>query len=518
MEYKTFLDGREIEPTTKFDFDLCIIGAGAAGITIAREFLSTNLRVCLLESGGIHSDTAVNRLSEIDDVGRLPGREGLNRLRFFGGSTNHWGGHCVPLEPDDFEKQDWRAYSGWPYDYNEVRPYYLRAHGVLELGEFDYSPENIASVLGFETFPFDTKIVATTVSRYNRVRFGIRYGDELDRAKNIKVFLYSDASEILMADVAANNAIHVLAKSIAGNEFHIRAKYFVIAGGAIENVRLLLMSNRQRVSGIGNHSDLVGRFYQEHLWYPSGYIVPNTSHPKLGFYLREWPYGDIAVRAHIALPSDKIRELQIPKYRAEIGLASASSVYKLARAIKRHVSAGDVLALISDPVGLGSVARCRANAPPMAYQIINHVEQTPNPHSRVTLSVKKDALDRPQPHLKWQLSALDQEGVIRAQRLIAHEVGRSGFGRMQIEMRDGANDFLENAVGPGHQMGTTRMDDDPARGVTDGNAKVHFTSNLYVAGSSLFPRCGWSNPTLTIVATSIRLASHLKMRFRADGL
>ena len=89
---------------------------------------------------------------------------------------------------------------------------------------------------------------------------------------------------------------------------------------------------------------------------------------------------------------------------------------------------------------------------------------------------------------------------------------------MRIELGEGANDFLEKAVGAGHQMGTTRMDDDPARGVTDGNAKVHHTSNLYVAGSSLFPRCGWSNPTLTIVATSIRLADHLKMRFRADGI
>ena len=116
MEYKTFLDAREIEPETKLDFDLCIVGAGAAGITIAREFLNTNLRICVLESGGLDIDAAVNRLSEIDDVGRLPGKEGSNRLRYFGGTTNHWGGHCAPLEPDDFEKQDWIAFSGWPYD------------------------------------------------------------------------------------------------------------------------------------------------------------------------------------------------------------------------------------------------------------------------------------------------------------------------------------------------------------------------------------------------------------------
>ena len=160
---------------------------------------------------------------------------------------------------------------------------------------------------------------------------------------------------------------------------------------------------------------------------------------------REWPYGDIGVRAHLAVPSDKVRELQIPKFRSEIALGS--SAFRLAKAIKSNVSVGDVLALISDPVGLGTVARCKSNSPPTAYLLESHAEQTPNPDSRVTLSVKKDPLNRPQPQLKWKLSPLDQEGVIRAQRLIAHEVGRSGFGRMRIEMGEGANDFLEDGRG-----------------------------------------------------------------------
>jgi choline dehydrogenase-like flavoprotein len=518
MEYKAFLDARNIESDTQFDFDLCIVGAGAAGITIAREFANTKIRVCVLESGGLHSDPAVDRLSAIDDVGRLPGKEGLKRLRYFGGTTNIWGGHCTPLEPDDFRKQDWIAYSGWPYDYYELHPYYIRAHEVLGLGEYSYAPDNIGSALGFKIFPFDKKILATTVSRYHQVRFGIRYGDELDRAKNIKVILYSDVSEITMAHSTANNVVNVLAKSVAGNQFYVGAKYFVIASGGIENARLLLMSNRQRLSGIGNHSDLVGRFFQEHLWYSSGYIAPITSAPNLAFYLQEWPYGNIAVRAHLALPNEKVRELRIPKFRSELALESVSPTFKLAKKVKNNISVDDVFTLMSDPVGLGTLLRCKSSFAPTAYVLKNHVEQTPNPDSRVTLSVKRDPLGRPQPQLKWTVTPLDQLGLVRAQRLIAHEVGRSGFGRMRIEMAEDANDFLEKATGTGHHMGTTRMDDDPARGVTDGNAKVHHTTNLYVAGSSLFPRCGWSNPTLTIVATSIRLADQLKMRLRADGI
>jgi choline dehydrogenase-like flavoprotein len=514
MEYKSFLDARKIESETDIEADLCVIGAGAAGITIAREFANANLRVCLLEAGGLSVDPAVDRLSEIDDVGHRTGNVNADRLRFFGGTTNHWGGHCAPLEPDDFEKNDWITYSGWPYSYQELRPYYVRAHDVLGIGEFDYDAEKIGAALGLESFPFDKTTVATTVSRYNRVRFGLTYGSELDRAKNIKVILYADASEILLENSATDNVDAVMVRSIAGNRFRVKAKYFVIACGGIESARLLLLSNRQRPSGIGNHSDSVGRFFQGHLWYPSGYIVPGTANPMLSYYLAEQSYGDIHVRAHIALPNSKVQELQIPKFRSEI--VPVSAAFRHAKAIRSRVSIDDMFALISDPVGIGEVARCRSATPGTAYLLANFPQQMPNRDSRVSLSTKRDPLGRPHPQLDWRLSRLDQEGVMKAQRLIAQEVGRSGVGRMRIEMQEGADDLLHGCLNV-HHMGATRMDDDPARGVTDGNAKVHHTHNLFVAGGSLFPTCGWPNPTLTIVATSIRLADHLKKKFQADG-
>jgi choline dehydrogenase-like flavoprotein len=518
MEYKNFADARNTEPETIVGADLCIVGGGAAGITIAREFANSRMRVCLLEAGGLSVDPEVDRLSEIVDVGYSPADVNADRLRFFGGATNHWGGHCAPLEPDDFEKNDWVAYSGWPYGYNELHPYYIRAHEVLRLGEFEYDSEKIGFALGLARFPFDKTRVATTVSRYNRVRFGSAYGNELDRAKNINVILYADVSAILTGNSVtdSDNVVSVLVRSIAGNKFYVSARYFVIACGGIENARLLLLSNRQRSLGVGNHSDLVGRFFQGHLWYPSGYILPKTESPRFSYYLRERRYGDIQVRAHIALPGDKVRELRIPKFRAEIH--SVSSALRLKDAIRNKVSIDDVLALISDPMGIGSIARCRSEAVRTAYLLVNSVQQTPNLDSRVTLSTKKDPLGRPHPQLDWKLSQLDQEGVTKAQHLIAQEVGRSGFGRMRIEMREGGDDFLTHCLNASHHMGTTRMDDNPTRGVTDGNAKVHYIRNLYVAGSSLFPTCGWPNPTLTIVATSIRLADHLKKKFQTDGV
>jgi choline dehydrogenase-like flavoprotein len=516
MECKNFADARNIEIDTEVAADLCIVGGGAAGITIAREFANSSIRVCLLEAGGLSGDPEVERLSEIDDVGYSPSNVNADRLRFFGGATNHWGGHCAPLEPDDFEKNDWIAYSGWPYGYNELHPYYIRAHEVLRLGDFNYDFEKISSALGLAYFPFDKTRVATTVSRYNRVRFGPAYGNELDRAKNMRVILYADVSEILMGSSVTDDVGSVLVRSIAGNRFYIKARYYVIACGGVENARLLLLSNQTRAFGIGNHSGLVGRFFQGHLWYPSGYILPKTESPRFGYYLSERRYGDIWVRAHIALPSNKVQELRIPKFRAEI--QSVSPTLRLKDGIKSKVSIDDMLAFLSDPMSIGSLVRCGSEAPRTAYLLVNSVQQTPNLDSRVTLSANRDLMGRPHPQLNWKLSRLDQEGVIKSQHVIAQEVGRSGFGRMRIEMREGGDDFLTRCWNASHHMGTTRMDDNPARGVTDGDAKVHHTTNLYVAGSSLFPTCGWSNPTLTIVATSIRLADHLKKRFQTDGL
>jgi choline dehydrogenase-like flavoprotein len=520
MAYRNFRDGRKIHVGADIESDLCIVGTGAAGITIAREFANSTVRVCLLEAGGLSVEPGVDRLSEIESVGNPywanHGDVNANRLRLFGGATNHWGGHCAPLERDDFEKQSWIAYSGWPYGYDELCPYYSRAHDVLGLGEFNYDSNAIGSDLRLQEFPFNASRVVTTVSRYNPVRFGLRFGDQLDEATNVQVILYADVSAVQMKEVTGDEVASVSVRTIAGNQFSVRARYFVIACGGIENARVLLISNRQRATGLGNHSDLVGRFFQEHLWYPSGYILPRAGNLGLRYYLSELPFRNVRVRAHLALPSAVVRELQIPKFRAEV--LTVSAAHQAAGAIRRKISFEDVVALISDPVGVGTVMRCKSEAAPTAYQLGNNVQQVPNPDSRVKLSTKKDQFDRPQPQLDWRLSQLDQEGVTKAQRLVAQEVGRSGFGRMRIEMSEGSDDFLKGCLGGGHHMGTTRMDDDPARGVADGSAKVHHTYNLYLAGSSLFPTGGWANPTLTIVATSIRLADHLKSRFKADRL
>ena len=137
----------------------------------------------------------------------------------------------------------------------------------------------------------------------------------------------------------------------------------------------------------------------------------------------------------------------------------------------------------------------------------------PNRDSRVTLDDSCDSLGVPRARLDWQLTEGDLAGVARTRRLWLRELGR-GVG--EISPASTANDaeWLDGLAAGAHHMGTTRMHRDPRRGVVDEHCCVHGVSNLYVAGSSVFPTAGYAPPTLTIVALALRLASHLSARFR----
>jgi choline dehydrogenase-like flavoprotein len=289
----------------------------------------------------------------------------------------------------------------------------------------------------------------------------------------------------------------------------------VLAAGGIENPRILLLSNHQRSTGLGNHSGFVGRLFQEHIWYPSGLIFASGQAPQR-LYVDPVKYDSTEVKGHIAVPPQKIRELQIPRFRAELEHFNLQMVQD--RLKRGEVRRDDMIALREWADQDGAKLPGGMPRDSNVYKILNYVQQIPNWSSRVTLSDKTDPLGRPYPALNWSLSSIDHEGIVKAHALIAHEVKRAALGRMKIEIEPNPRTPLEGCGCGAHHMGTTRMSENASMGVTDGNAKVHAISNLFVAGSSLFPTCGYANPTLTIVATSLRLADHLKSEFRKDGL
>ena len=512
-----FIDSRKLESKKFVETDICVIGAGAAGITLALEFIKKSFHVCLLESGGFEYDSETDNLSKGICVGR--NYDLVNtRARLFGGATNTWGGHCVPIRPYNFEKRDWIPYSGWPFSGNHLDPYYKRAAKVHKIGAYNYDTIAIAKSLGMDLFPFDGKKVESTVSKYNTLDFGVEYKNTIGRSPNIDTYLFANVTSI-NRHPEVDFIRDVSVRTLAGNDFSVRAKYYVLAAGGLENARLLLLSNKVQKNGLGNEHDLVGRFFMEHLYYKNGVILPAKQDSNLEIYTSERVYDKkCSIRCHISLPEHTTQQYNIPDYRSEIGTHNTppDSVVsaKILQEKFEHLKFPDdlskhILNIISDPGAIIDHLTGK-NKLLRSYRLVNHVELIPNPDSRIVLSDQKDKLGMNKLTLDWRLSKLDIVGIRTAQKLIAAEVGRTNFGRLRMELPEDEEVMRNGGDGSSHHMGTTRMHSNPKNGVVDANCRIHGLKNIFIAGSSVFPTCGYSNPTLTIVALAIRLADHLE--------
>lgn len=513
-------DARSLPDGAAIEADLCIVGGGAAGITLARELARTGMRICLLEAGGLSIDPDVDAASVVESQGYPYGVE-HKRLRYFGGSTNHWGGHCLPFEPDDFEAKDWVDWSGWPYGYATLEPYYRRAHEVLMLGEYDYDPARLAGAVGARLMPFEGPRVVTQMSRYNPVRFSFDYGEALAAEPNVRVLLYAEVTDIRLDDATGRAVSHLVVRTPAGNAAEVRARYFVLAAGGIEIPRMLLVANDQRPAGLGNENDLVGRFFQEHLWYESGTLAPFDPADVHPIYVTQVPYaGDVGLQAHLILTPETVAAERIGKFRTEF-VSDSLQVRRIEALRDGRIAPADAVALAADPYGFGQALACRRRgALHDAYVLFNNTEQLPNPASRVRLGSDRDAYGRPQAVLDWRILRQDYDCLLAGHRILAEEAGRLGYARMRIEIDPDPDpdEMFEGVLGAGHHMGTARMSDDPATGVCTPDGRLHSVANLWVAGSALFPTSGYANPTLTIVAMTLKLSDHLQGEARKDGL
>src|SRR3989442_12313117 len=245
-----FLDVRHIAGGTELGCDLCIVGAGAAGITIARELADSKLSVLLLESGGLQLDSHTQDLYSGENSGRpYPIRD--SRLRYFGGATNHWWGWCRPLDQIDFEEREGLRHSGWPLSRAELDPYYARAQRICQLGPFRYDTAFWAETIGIKPFSLGGRVDSAILQFSPPTRFGEVYRNDLRRSTNVRVLLNAN---LVGLELAPGSAVVRRARvaTLAGKRFAIRVRQLVLAAGAIENARLLLASNDVQRAGIGN--------------------------------------------------------------------------------------------------------------------------------------------------------------------------------------------------------------------------------------------------------------------------
>jgi choline dehydrogenase-like flavoprotein len=499
------VDADGLDTDARLDAAVCVVGAGAAGIPLAVELGRAGIDVHLLEAGGFEWEQASQSLYDGESIG-VDYHPTATRLRFFGGSMNHWGGMCRPLDPWDFEEHDWIPDSGWPIDRAELDPFYVRAQAVLDLAGFEYrfgelerDPERHPRLLGRAHGDFDSVVWQHAY----RMRVGEKYRKEIEESERITCFLHAGVSEIV-PDANARQIEHVDVTARSGRSLRFRARHFVLATGGIENPRLLLLSDSVLKAGLGNQNDLVGRYFMEHPNQHVGwmYVVPT---PEATAYQEEVLQRNGEVFP--GLPYNIVGLASSRAYQRERGLQGWSvnlqgAVRPLNALDTAAAEIGDVLA--SPLEGWMERGQTRKVRP---YKLSCIAEQRPNPASRIRLGDERDRLGLRKVVVDWQLTDEDRRNLEETTLKLGIELARSGSARLRMRELDSL-DWMPSGSG-GHHMGTTRMSDDPRRGVANRHARVHGLANLHLAGSSLFPTGGYANPTLTLVALSLRLADRL---------
>jgi choline dehydrogenase-like flavoprotein len=503
------IDAKTLPDNSLIEGDICIIGAGAAGISMALEWMNTPYKVILLEGGGFNYEPAMQDLYRGKETGQRYYPLESARLHYFGGTTGHWAGFCSVFEPIDFQKRDWVPHSGWPIKREDLDPFYARAQKNLDLGPYEYGydywfkqdPTKVS-------LPFDPEALYNKIWQFSTpTRFGQKYKDTIVNASNIHLYTYANVVDIT-ANENASKIEKVTVKNLAGKQHTVKAKYFVVACCSIQNARILLASNKQAPKGLGNDNDNVGRYFMEHLEIKSAEMwFPDPDPLKL--YSIE--FGKTKWRAELGITAKKQEERKILNGTASFSPLEAA----------RHQPAFIDIWKSSDPKERAkafgkfgeAVDKAKNKKGYASYQLFTRVEQAPNPNSRISLDTETDALGMRRAMLHWELTPLEKHSIRGIYEIIGQEIGKTSKGRVRLMeyLRDvNDNSWPEFTGGGWHHMGTTRMGNDPKTSVVDPNCKVHGIANLFTAGASCYVTAAAPNPTLTLVALTLRLSDHLK--------
>ena len=477
------IDARALEDGARLQADVCIVGAGAAGITLALQLAAAGLQVLLVESGDLQPDEEIQALYDLDSVGYPPRANYMARARCFGGSCNLWAGRCMPLQSIDLVARTWVPGSGWPILLGDIERYYPRAASVLglpSLGNFS-APSHAGRLTETERTLLAARDLAPAVSLWapQPKRFGRRERRRIEQAQAITLLLQASVVSIDL-DEAGQVVRTLTARTLSGSVLQCAARVFVLAAGGLETPRLLLVSRSRHAAGIGNRFDLVGRYFMEHPRTAFG-VVQIEAGRRLAL-MRGWPLRDGKLQIGIgATPEAQEREGLLNHY---LTLEEESSGYaqqhyqaaiEVGKVLLRRGHVGgrfelgrarsapvikDFIYLLSPKEilphrvwRLATLARQRL-APTRGskrYILVYFCEQPPDPASRVTLGTATDRLGLNRLVLDWRIADSVTASLLRLQDLFGRTVQQAGLGT--LTPGSGTPHYTDAS----HHMGTTRM-------------------------------------------------------------
>jgi len=533
-------DARLLPVNHDIDADIAIVGGGAAGITIALNFINDHKRVVLLEGGGLDYEPKSQSLYRGRNIGLRYEPLDLCRVRMFGGSTDKrgWAGWCKTFGDSDFEERDWISLSGWPIAKKDLNSYYGRALETVTLptdmemlAAADGRKGDCLSLRGVDCV--NDPIPLSTTPNLSEVSI-----EKIRQSQSVRLIIHANIGGVEL-DETGTSVVGLHMATLEGKTFKVKAGLIVLAMGGIENARLLLASNQTIKTGIGNTSDWVGRCFMDHPRYAWGQI---TAAPDPKLLMRYNPTHGVGQR-QMGVPPPGAKPLfgggispTFETQKREKILGSRTWILPVAAqgeraggrelremvlwATRRRIPADVSLraqkvlsdmpnALAAVFAHLSSIAGINSH-----WHFVSILEPEPNRDSRVMIDLgNRDQFDLPRVMLDWRLTPLVEHTLNRTRELVVDNLRREGI-ECFVTGPGGAraNQGFGEPRWVWHHMGTTRMSVDPSLGVVDADCKVHGISNLYVAGSSVFPTVASDMPTLTIIALAHRLADHLKER------
>ena len=526
--------------TLTLDADVGIVGAGAAGGVLAFELARRGVRVVVLESGPRHEftrrpdyvrrylkhqnpwETSPRDLDRHTVGGVTPYRLAGQRVRGVGGSTLHWEGYAFRLHVSDFRMRSlYRIADDWPISYSDLEGYYGAAERLLGVAGTD--DERLASSRStpfpLPPFPFSHSdhlfapacaALGVAFNHMPQARNSLAYGGRSQcRACSTCAVCptgakaSTDLTLIPQAEATGNARIipeatvlrletdrsgQVSAAVYAGRDRvpqRLTARVFVVAAGAVETARLLLLSaSRGFPTGLANRSGLVGKFFMSH---PSIDIVGRARE-------NVYPY-------RIGFSTAMSRQFAIERDRGTRGAFLLEFLNSAGATPER-------LAVSSREWGEALRRRVREEFG-RSLGIRVYVEQLPDRANSVSLSARtRDYFDNPAPHLHCSIGRYEREALDDATAVASKILASMGV----TDIRASGLSFAA------HQIGTHRMGTDPQGSVVDVNLRAHDVPNLYLVGSGCFVTASASPPTLTIMALAIRAAEHIAARLGAGGI
>ena len=516
------IDLQSLPSGSELHSDLLIVGGGIAGLVLADALRGSARHVDLLEAGGVHEDSKHQELYSADLAGiqHLGITEG--RFRVYGGSSTRWGGQLLPLAGHDFDVRPHVPESGWPLNPSELTSYLKRCEDLLAVNHapFDGSLIEYLPTPGPHPSSPDLQSRFSKWAPFSRRNVATTLGSRCESDPNTRVFLHAGVTQLEL-EVGGCRVQSLKVSNFCGGQFTFTAREVVLAAGTIETTRLLL------ASGIGNCNDQVGRWFHDHLSIKAATLYPEC---RRSFLERYAPWFIGSTRHTIKLESTagwQDREaclnvmghlvFETPPNSSFAWLRQQLQARQLQRNSTRAVLTHCIENLPSESLDLlylawKSVVRRRRWCPSRAaITLCIDSEQQPNPDSRIILSPQRDSLGMPKVVVDWRWGESERHAFASYRNLFDHHWQTWNLGHIDwhysFERDTGWQDDVRDTY---HMMGGTRMSINPQQGVVDPQLRVHGVPNLFVASCSVFPTGGSSNPTLTLMQLTLRLAEQLR--------